>query len=179
MDGHVWNFLDFGQRVTQPLEGQVSQRAPFHWSGDLVDWSSLVGEVMMKRMSLPVIPSPEQSSALLGWLDTIPNRLPPDDLDAASVERGRAIFQDANVGCTSCHSGAMYTDNKLHSVGTGAPFIAPSLIGVGSRAPLMHNGCAATLRDRFSACGGGDQHGKTSQLSAEQIDDLVTFLRSL
>ena len=34
MDGHVWSFSQFGLRVTQPLEGQISKRAPFHWAGD-------------------------------------------------------------------------------------------------------------------------------------------------
>jgi mono/diheme cytochrome c family protein len=179
MDGHVWNFAEFGPRVTQPLEGQVSRRAPFHWSGDLKDWSSLVGEVMMKRMAMPVAPSSEQSEALLGWLDTVPSRRQPDDLVPASVERGRALFQDATVGCASCHSGALFTDNAAHEVGTGGVFIAPSLLGVGSRAPLMHDGCASTLRGRFTPCGGGDRHGKTSQLSSEEVDDLVAFLRSL
>jgi len=179
MDGHVWNFSEFGPRVTQPLEGQVSKRAPFHWGGDLKDWSSLVGEVMMKRMAMPIAPSPEQSQALLDWLDTVPARLPADDLVATSVERGRALFQDPTVGCASCHVGAMYTDNQLHEVGTGGAFVAPSLLGVGARSPLMHDGCASTLRARFTDCGGGDRHGKTSQLSTAELDDLVAFLRSL
>ena len=92
----------------------------------------------------------------------------PDGLDAAKVASGRAIFEDTAVGCTACHSGATYTDNKAHDVGTGGTFVAPTLVGVGSRAPLMHDGCAATLDDRFTntECGGGDAHGKTSQLSA-------------
>jgi mono/diheme cytochrome c family protein len=179
VDGHVWQFADFGARVTQPLEGQVSKRAPFHWNGDLTDWPSLVGEVMMKRMSLPVIPSAEQNGALLGWLDTIANRLPPDGLAADAIERGRATFQDASVGCTACHAGATYTDNLGHQVGTGGVFITPTLIGVGSRAPLLHNGCAENLSARFGTCGGGDLHGKTSQLTPAQRDDLITFLRSL
>jgi hypothetical protein len=178
VDGHVWRF-DFGERVTQPLEGGVSKRAPFHWSGDLVDWTSLVNEVMMKRMSLPVVPSADQNAALLGWLDTISNKLQPDGLAPDAIERGRGIFQDPSVGCTACHTGAMYTDNTGHTVGTGGTFITPSLVGVASRAPLMHNGCAANLDERFGACGGGDLHGKTSQLSLEQRQDLISFLRSL
>jgi hypothetical protein len=38
--------------------------------------------------------------------------------------------------------------------------------GVRFRAPLMHNGCAATILDvlQDARCGGGDAHGKTSQL---------------
>jgi len=43
----------------------------------------------------------------------------------------------------------------------------------------MHDGCAATLRDRFGACGGGELHGHTSQLTPAQIDDLVAYLESL
>jgi mono/diheme cytochrome c family protein len=179
MDGHVWNFSEFGARVTQPLEGQVSSRRPFHWNGDLADWPSLIGEVMMKRMAMPIAPSKEQSEALLGWLDTVPARLPADDLIPDAVERGRALFQDSTVACASCHGGAMYTDNLPHEVGSGGVFVAPSLVGVGSRAPLMHDGCASTLRARFTECGGGDRHGKTSHLSTAQVDDLVAFLRSL
>jgi hypothetical protein len=43
----------------------------------------------------------------------------------------------------------------------------------------MHEGCAATLADRFGACGGGDAHGKTSHLTAEQRADLVAYLETL
>jgi len=44
----------------------------------------------------------------------------------------------------------------------------------------LHDGRAATLRDRFDpAIGGGDQHGHTSQLSAAQLDDLLAYLASL
>jgi cytochrome c peroxidase len=56
----------------------------------------------------------------------------------------------------------------------------PSLIGVAYRAPFIHTGCAATLRDRFDpSCGGGDKHGHTSQLDGGQIDDLVAYLETL
>jgi hypothetical protein len=44
----------------------------------------------------------------------------------------------------------------------------------------LHDGCAATLRGRFDpACGGGDLHGKTSQLNEAQIGDLLAYLESL
>jgi hypothetical protein len=45
----------------------------------------------------------------------------------------------------------------------------------------MHNGCAATLTERFSsaACGGGDKHGGTSTLTTAQIGDLTAYLQSL
>ena len=65
-------------------------------------------------------------------------------------------------------------------MGTGGLFEVPSLRGVGLRLPLLHNGCADTLEKRFDPdCGGGDQHGSTSQLGASEIADLVAYLGSL
>jgi len=43
----------------------------------------------------------------------------------------------------------------------------------------MHDGCAPTLRDRFSVGCGGASHGRTAQLSTESVDDLVAFLQTL
>jgi hypothetical protein len=73
----------------------------------------------------------------------------------------------------------LYTNNALVFVGTGGMFKVPSLVGVAARAPYMHDGCAATLRDRFGTCGGGDAHGRTSGLTEAQLADLAAFLESL
>jgi hypothetical protein len=54
----------------------------------------------------------------------------------------------------------------------------PPLVGVGWRAPLMHNGCAATLADRFGKCSTAT-HGSVAALSAGQISDLTAYLDSL
>ena len=125
--------------------------------------------------------SDDQKTALAGWVDTIPAPPSPAGLDASSVARGRALFEDVKVGCATCHSGALLTNNATVDVGTGIAFQVPSLRGISSRAPFMHNGCAATLAERFTslACGGGDKHGATSMLGAAQIDDLVAYMGSL
>ena len=54
-----------------------------------------------------------------------------------------------------------------------------SLLGVGQRVPVMHDGCAATLRDRFDASCGGTAHGNTSRLAESQLSDLVAYLESI
>jgi mono/diheme cytochrome c family protein len=177
-DGHTWNF-SVGPRRSQDLRGGASGRAPFHWSGDLVDFDHLFEEVMMKRMSLAADVTPEQKAALRDWIDSVPAELTADDLDAEAVERGRVLFNNEQVGCATCHGGADYTDNLLHDVGTGGFFITPSLVGINSRAPLFHDGCALTLTSRFGVCGGGDNHGVTSKLTNAERDDLVTYMRSL
>ncbi|HKO95150.1 MAG TPA: cytochrome-c peroxidase, partial [Polyangiaceae bacterium] len=65
-------------------------------------------------------------------------------------------------------------------VGTGGSFQVPGLLGLALRPPYMHSGCAKTLLERFQPeCGGGDAHGKTSQLSEAQKLDLVAYLSSL
>jgi hypothetical protein len=177
-DGHTWSFSAVGLRRSQALEGNVASRAPFHWSGDLATFTDLFGEVMLKRMALPVVPPAADVQALSDWLGTVPALAPADGLDATLVERGRTLFFDATVGCASCHSGPDYSDHLKHDVGTSGSFVTPALLGVGLRAPLMHDGCARTLKDRFGICG-GTEHGSVEGLVAADRDALVAFMRSL
>jgi hypothetical protein len=177
-DGHTWMFSSLGARRTQSLSGGTLGTGPFHWNGDMKDLDMLASEVMAKRMSGPSLRT-DQVAALGGWLDKIPAYKPEAAADAAAAERGRALFNDATIGCTSCHAGAAMTTHAIVDVGTGAPFKVPSLVGVSYRAPYMHDGCAPTLPDRFGACGGGDKHGKVSALSDDQRADLVQYLGTL
>lgn len=177
-DGHTWNFT-VGPRRSQTLEGGASGRAPFHWTGDLTTFDALFDEVMIKRMSLFADVNASQRDALREWIDSVPKAPTADELDPAAVDRGRALFNDQNLACATCHSGNDFTDNALHDVGTGGQFITPSLVDVNVRAPLFHDGCAATLQARFGVCGGGDAHGHTSKLSRADESDLVAFMQSL
>jgi len=177
-DGHTWHF-SAGLRRSQTLEGGASKRAPFHWAGDLATFDELVDEVMLRRMSLSADVDTAQRAALRDWIDSVPRTPSADDLDPAAIARGRALFEDPKIACSSCHSGSDYSDHKLHDVGTAGTFITPSLVDVNMRAPLFHDGCAVKLEGRFGPCGGGDQHGVTSSLSKEQQADLVQFMRSL
>ena len=152
---------------------------PFHWSGDMKDLSMLVSEVLVDRMG-GVNQSTARVDALGGWLF---EQHPPKSLRASddpAVVRGKKLFRSDAVACNSCHVGDKLTNNKTVDVGTGEPLQVPSLVGIAFRAPFIHTGCAATLRDRFDPeCGGGDLHGHTSQLDSDQIDDLVAYLESL
>jgi cytochrome c553 len=176
-DGHVWRFPE-GLRRTMPLEGGVMERAPFHWDGTLGDMNALVNTVMMTRMALPQTPSEEQIAALGAFLEQLPALPPPDGLDGAAVERGEAVFRRADVGCASCHGGPQFTNNQLADVGTGGKFVTPTLLGVGLRPALFHDGCAKSIAQRFGVCG-GTAHGKPELLSTDERADLIAFLRSL
>jgi hypothetical protein len=182
-DGRTWNFSPIGPRRTQTLGGGILSTAPLHWDGDLGNMNNLMSEVFGRRMG-GAVPGPLPMAKLERWVDSIPAlpRSLPQDPDA--VKRGEALFQGMEgptegVGCVTCHSGPKYTDNKTTDVGTGEPLQVPHLMGLADRAPYMHDGCAATLKDRFGPCGGGDAHSRTSHLSEQQISDLVAFLETL
>lgn len=126
-----------------------------------------------------------------------PYRTPSGQLSEAAT-RGRAIFEDATRGCTGCHGGARLTDSvfeapnqpKLHDVGTlkegsgkrlnGAltGLDTPTLFELFNSAPYLHDGSALDVVDAV-VLDGQDRHGKVSDLSAAQLDDLRAYLLSL
>lgn len=122
---------------------------------------------------------PEARAALSGWLNQVP-LIPSAAHDTAAAARGRALFASTSVDCARRHAAESLRSSGIYDVGTGGLFEVPSLRGDGLQLPLLHNGCADTLEKRFDPdCGGGDQHGKTAQLSAREIADLVAHLGSL
>jgi cytochrome c peroxidase len=139
----------------------------------------IMDEVFQRRMGgMPQ--GPRRVRAIARWVDSQPALPAREVADPAAVARGEVLYNDATVACASCHGGDLLTNSKSEDVGTGQVFQVPSLRGVVSRAPYMHDGCAPTLRDRFDpSCGGGDAHGRTSHLTEAQIDDLVAYLESL
>ncbi|MDB4974666.1 MAG: hypothetical protein JWN48_3007 [Myxococcaceae bacterium] len=177
-DGHVWNFKDFGPRRTQNMRGGFLSTLPLHWEGDLSSFQKLVDEVMTRRMGGFKV-EPELATALANWIDKQP-AVTLGSTDAAASARGKLLFESPDLQCSTCHTGSTLTNDQTLDVGTGGLFQVPSLRGLGLRAPYMHDGCAVTLSDRFDpTCGGGDRHGKTSQLTAAQIADLVAYLLTL
>lgn len=179
-DGRVWTFSPIGPRRTQPLRGGILGTEPFHWDGDMHDFAHLTREVLGSRMRGGQLTA-SRADALSHWIDAQPALPSPVVAQTDAVTRGRALFEDPAVGCTSCHAGEKLTNNSTVDVGTGQAFQVPTLRGLAYRAPFMHDGCARTLRERFTnpTCGGGDQHGHTSQLSSDALNDLVAYLRTL
>jgi cytochrome c553 len=176
-DGHVW-ILNNEQRRTPSLRGTIAGTAPYHWPGDEPDLPTLVNDVYTVRMAGQTLDS-DQMSALTGWVQTIPPPPAPSWVNAAAAAAGETIFKSTNAQCSSCHSGAKFTNNQTVDVGTpGGAFQVPPLVGVGWRTPLLHNGCAATIADRFGACS-TPQHGSIASLSAEDLQNLEAYLETL
>lgn len=179
-DGHTWLFTELGPRRTQNLSGGLTNRGTFHWDSEFDSLDGLMEDVFTGRMSGPPVPSIEVD-ALGRWLDGVAPVPGSSDASASELDRGKDLFESPTVGCTACHSGPQLSDHRLHQIATGAePTKTPSLLGVGTRAPYMHTGCADTLLDRLTdeACG-GDLHGDLTGLTTADLRALAEYLRTL
>jgi len=184
-DGHTWNFDTIGARRTQTVAGGVLETAPLHWNGDMDDLGAIMHEVFVNRMG-GAPQGPRHVAAFGDWMQTIPAHPASPSGTQAQIDHGKELFNRADVACASCHSGKHFTNNQNHDVGTGRSLQVPTLIGVAARSPLFHNGCAATLEDRFDVtnatkidCAGGEQHGHIAQLTDSDRTDLVKYLETL
>jgi YVTN family beta-propeller protein len=125
---------------------------------------------------------------------TLSPHIPAPGKLSPAATRGKELFFSDAVGCARCHNGPYYTDSSLkkpfhlHDVGTGHDdpsekmgplYDTPTLLGVYRTAPYLHHGKAKTLLDVLTTCNKDDKHGKTSQLKANELGDLVEFLKSL
>jgi len=176
-DSHVW-MLDGQARRTPSLRGTVAGTAPYHWPGDEPDLPTLTNDVYTSRMSGQKLDS-GQMGALASWIQSIPAPPAPSWVDAASAARGSALFTRADTACARCHSGPKLTNNETLDVGTGQPFQVPPLVGVGWRTPLLHDGCALTITDRFGVACATAGHGNISALTTQDISDLSAYLETL
>ena len=127
---------------------------------------------------------------------------------AAAVQLGDELFF-GKAGCNQCHVGQSFTDGRFHNIGVGwdavssryadegrfvvtkqeadrGAFKTPTLRDVASRAPYMHDGSVATLRDVVELYDrGGVSNPQLSErikplgLTPEEKDALVAFLEAL
>jgi hypothetical protein len=140
------------------------------------DIDMLLSDVYAKRMNGGPL-APAQVAAVTAWLRAIP--APPVVTgDGDSRSRGKILFEGKG-GCTACHFGPKLTDNNWHTVGNSSAFQTPALVGVGWRAPFLHDGCASKLFDRFDPKCRAPSHGNTSGMVSSEISDLAAYLDSL
>ena len=109
-------------------------------------------------------------------------------------ERGKAIFErstdkfgkpiDEYNRCSYCHSGPKGTNQKLFDVGTrkvtdnsGMLKTAP-LTEIALTAPYLHDGSAHTLEEIWTVYNPDDKHGRTNDLTKDELNDLIEYLRT-
>jgi cytochrome c peroxidase len=109
--------------------------------------------------------------------------------------RGRDVFfrthkntgEEIAVGnrCSTCHAGPMFTDRRIHNVGTQLQydrtglFETPHLNNIYDSAPYLHDGIAPTLEEIWTRFNPFDRHGVTNDMTKDQLNDLIEFLKTL
>jgi YVTN family beta-propeller protein len=164
-----------------PLGG-VRDTLPLAWNGQVASLRQQIQNSVTGTMQRDDPLSREEVSALVAYLETLP---PPPPLDVArgvvdpeAVTRGQAVF--ARHDCARCHMPPTYTSPAVYDVGLtdsqGArQFNPPSLRGVSQRDRWLHDSRAQTLEEVFLLHG----HPGDTAYSAEEVRDLVAFLRTL
>src|SRR6185436_10886995 len=104
------------------------------------------------RNSLFTVQPPEVAEAIDDYLKSLKPMPSPrlvKDRPSPAAGRGKKLFFSETVGCADCHRGPLYTDQKLHNVGTVGKFDqptdrfdTPSLIEVWRSGPYLHDGRA-------------------------------------
>ena len=176
-DGLSWRIE--GHNLQTPLlAGRLVGAHPFKWDGKDKDLTTsltnTIGRLGGSGLSF------NEVQDLQAFLESLPRPLPPSTTDADAIARGRAVFESADAACSACHDGKLLADGQQHDLTTNIGHVdTPSLIGLAHTAPYYHDGSARTLRALLTDKGSIHDMGSTAHLTADQLDDLITYLESL
>ncbi|NEW84522.1 MAG: beta-propeller fold lactonase family protein [Mariniphaga sp.] len=202
-DGLVYNMAskDMGRNVTntQSLR-DIGDTSPYKWNGKNQTVYKQDGMRFSTVLTRTEPFSYEDLDAISAYIMTgipyPPNLLfnPKGELTEAQI-RGKIIFERSvdnfdkiipeNNRCITCHTPPYYTNKKLADVGTLAAsddsilFDTPHLNNIYASPPYLHDGRAATLEEIWTIYGKSDQHGLVGDMTKNQLNDLVEYLKSL
>jgi YVTN family beta-propeller protein len=130
-------------------------------------------------------PGPEVARDVDAYMEGLRPVPGPGATAGPAIVRGKALFEAPRIGCAACHPPPLYTDLKMHDVGSKAAsdrrstFDTPSLVESWRTAPYLHDGRHLTFQALLRDGRHGAPRGSETWLTDDQIDDLVAFLRSL
>ena len=179
-DAITWATPD-GPRRSIMLAGRVLATAPYAWSGSA---PTLAGHIShtFERLKGSGLKSMELE-ALMAYIAAMPAPPRVDGAADSRASRGAAIFGSAQAGCAACHSGAAFTDGKMHDVRSKTDadrdgrFNTPTLRFVAGTGPYFHDGRYQTLREVLRGSDGAMGH--TGHLQDEDLDALEAYVRTL
>jgi len=120
-------------------------------------------------------------------------RLPEGELTPAR-DRGKALFGRSvdkshkpipeENRCSFCHGGPKGTSQKSFDVGTkkatdnSGLLDTPQLTNIALTGPYLHDGSAKTLEEIWTVFNPNDKHGRTNDLTKDELNDLIEYLRT-
>ncbi|MEX0715759.1 MAG: cytochrome c peroxidase [Planctomycetaceae bacterium] len=166
----------------------LEHTAPYTWHGWQKELDATLEKSMIDTMQAPP-PSARDVADLRAFLASLerprnPHRSADGELGAAA-RRGKAVFEGNVAGCAACHDGPHFTDGAIHDVGIEERrdryrgFNTPSLVGVHRKHRLLHDGRARTLEEVLAGDHAPEKVTGNGELTAEQLRDLIAYLRTL
>ena len=186
-DGLVWEFVHvwdgFVKRNTRDLRGGLAATPPFRWSGHEATIEEFAQSEVDGLFHGPKLKATDLR-AIREFVHSLPQPPNPyrsaDGALTAAAQRGEALFR-GKANCASCHAGALLggTGKKAH-IGTTRPGLlvdVPHLKGGHDSPPYLHDGRAKTLAAIFTDHDRSKQHGGAHLLSAEELAEVVEYVR--
>ncbi|MBL9091774.1 MAG: c-type cytochrome [Planctomycetaceae bacterium] len=176
---------------TVPALYNLTRTAPWTWHGWQKDLHAAMRKSLHDTMLGPE-PTDEDVAALVAYFDELTPPPSPfaaaaerDAELAAAVARGKQVFFAAKANCSSCHSGAYFTDGEIHDVGLGDEkdryegYNTPSLVGVWQRVKLLHDGRAKSLEEVLTGDHNPAKVSGNGELTPAERADLIAYLQTL
>ena len=205
-DGHVDGItydiepdgIGFDPVDNRSLRG-ILDTAPFKWTGKNPSLQRQCGPRLAVFFTRIEPFTPDELDDLESYIRTIPrppNRHRPLGAPLSDAQRrGKIMFDRSRTNdgslipeegrCVTCHFPPLYTDRTLRDVGTkmwldkNGKFDVPHLTNIYASAPYMHNGISETLEEIWTRFNPDDEHGVTNDMTKDQLNDLIEYLKTL
>jgi len=177
----------------------ILDTAPFKWEGTNPSLQRQCGPRLAVFFTRIDPFAPEELSALDNYICTIPrppNRYREVGAKLTPAQRsGKAMFErtmandgrviDVENRCVTCHFPPLFTDRTRRNVGTKlwldheSDFDVPHLNNIYDSTPYLHNGISETLEEIWTRYNTYDEHGVTNDMTKDQLNDLMEYLKTL
>ena len=201
-DGLSWDLEPdgFGKDIVdnRMLE-EIKDTATYKWNGGNPDLQTECGPRTERYFFRSQGFRGDALEDLVKYIQSIPLRpnryRMPNGEKTPAQERGQALFNRTAKKdgtpipdlqqCFVCHAGPYYQSADSTDVGTGKPtdrsteIDIPELTNVVNSAPYLHDGSARSLEEIWTVYNPQDKHGVTSDLTKDELNDLIEYLKTL
>jgi cytochrome c peroxidase len=177
----------------------ILDTAPFKWEGTNPSLPRQCGPRLSVFFTRIQPFTPDELAALENYICTIPrppNRYRPLGAPLTDAQRrGKAMFERTRTNdgrvipkdnrCITCHFPPLFTDRTRRDVGSKGDldheteFDVPHLNNIYDSAPYLHDGRAETLEEIWTRYNPYDTHGVTNDMTKDQLNDLIEYLKTL
>jgi len=178
----------------------LAYTGPFKWSGKNPNLARQEGPRAAQLFFRSHGFTGKDRDAVVAFIESIPlppnrHKNNPDGALTPAQQRGKAIFERTHTNdgryipianrCITCHPPPYYTDRMLHDVGTKAyfdthgEFDTPQLNNVYESPPYLHDGRCWSLEEIWTIYNPYDLHGVANDLTKQQLNDLIEYLKTL